>query len=95
MNGFYLLTWIIYVSMAQRNTRLAQQILGFTWMAMLLLSRGFFVADVEQPFLLVTTEFMICLGLFEMSLSYLDLMLQTVPEPFIKYNGFRWKGNKR
>ena len=59
MNGFYLLTWIIYVSMAQRETGLAQQILGFTWIAMLLLSRGFFVVDIKQPFLVVTTEFLL------------------------------------
>ena len=59
MNGFYLLTQIIYVSLAQRETGLAQQILGFIWMAMLMLSGGFFVADVDQPFLVVTTEFLI------------------------------------
>ena len=95
MNGFYLITWMIYVSMAQRETGLVQQIFGFIWMAMLLLSGGFFVADVEQPFLMVMTEFLICLGLFGMSLSYLDIMLQTVLEPYIKYNGFRHKGKKR
>ena len=82
-NGFYLITWIIYVSMAQRETGLVQQIFGFIWMAMVLLSGGFFVADVEQPFLVVTTEFLMHHGLFGTSLFYLDMMLQTVPEPFI------------
>ena len=53
------------------------------------------MADVEQPFLVVMTEFLIRLGLFGTSLSYLDIMLQTVLEPYIKYNGFRRKGKKR
>ena len=95
MNGIYLITWMIYVSMTQKETRLVQQILGFICMAMLLLSGGFFVADIEQPFLVVMTEFLLHLRLFRTSLSYLDIMLQTVLEPYIRYNGFRCKGKKR
>ena len=86
---------MIYVTVAQREAAgHVQMILGFIWIAMLLLSGELFMADVEHPFLLVMAEFLIHLGLFGTSLSYPNIMLKTIPEPYIKYNGFRCKGKK-
>jgi hypothetical protein len=50
--------------MARRETGLLQQLLGLLWITLLCLSAGFCIAEVKQPLLLITGEFLIRTGLF-------------------------------
>jgi hypothetical protein len=85
MSGFFKFTQLIYVIMAQRETGLLQQLIGFTWIALLCLSAGFCITEMKQPaFLLIAGEFLVCTGLLGTGIPAVTILLQTVPLLYIQ-----------
>jgi hypothetical protein len=66
---------------------------------MLCLSAGFCIADMKQPFLLITGEFLVRAGLLGTGLLGLTILLKTVPLPYIRRRTqqgiYQCKGRRR